>query len=131
VKSLEELLVDVIPHVDSAGRTVNIPARMENIARTNLSDAFNQARMSVFMSPELGDFVKAFEYTAVLDPSTTDFCRYTDGRVYMKDDPIWNSITPPNHYQCRSTLIAITELDSDWTESDPLPESVKPQKGFS
>jgi hypothetical protein len=45
IAQLYEDLADILPRVDAAGRAVNVPARLENIARTNISDAVNQARM--------------------------------------------------------------------------------------
>ena len=131
VKSLEALLLDLIPPFDLAGRIVNIPARIATIVRTNLADAFNQARLSVFTDPSIGDFVKAYEYSAILDGVTTEFCRGMDGRIYLKSDPIWRGITPPNHFNCRSVLIPITELDSEWAPSPQPPLTLQPAKGFS
>ena len=131
VKSLEALLLDLIPPFDLAGRIVNIPARIATIVRTNLADAFNQARLSVFTDPSIGDFVKAYEYSAILDGVTTEFCRKMDGRIYLKSDPIWRGITPPNHFNCRSVLIPITELDSEWAPSPQPPSTLQPAKGFS
>lgn len=107
--------------------------RLETIARTNVSDAFNQAALNVYNDPDLGDFVEAFEYSAILDSRTTDFCRAYDGRVFLKDDTIWRSITPPNHFNCRSTLIPVTILD-EFKESSKATTSngqlVQPSDGF-
>src|SRR3990167_97076 len=102
-------------------------ARLGVIARTNLTDAFVQAQLSVYTDPDLGDFVEAFEYNAVLDSRTTDFCRQYNGKIYAKNDPIWGHITPPNHFNCRAGIIAITALDQYQT-SQPLP--INPAKGF-
>jgi uncharacterized protein with gpF-like domain len=63
------------------------------------------------MDPELGDFVEGLEYSAILDSRTTEVCKSLNGRQYKKDDSVWNSITPPNHFNCRSVLIPITILD--------------------
>ena len=131
VKELEAVLVDLIGQVDAAGRQINVPARLQTIARTNLSDAFNQARLSVFTDPSIGDFVRAYLYDAIIDPVTTEFCRKTDGRIYLASDPIWKSITPPNHFNCRSVLSPITALDQGWSVSPALPDSVQPAKGFA
>lgn len=120
-------LLTVLPRVDSAGRAVNVPARLENIARTNISDAVNQARMSLFQDPELKGFVQAFEYSAILDDRTTEICQSLHGKI-QRD---WGSYAPPNHYQCRSLLIPVTEID-DWSgKEDRIPASAKPMKGFA
>jgi len=99
------------------------------IARTAYTDAFNQARLAVFTDPDLGDFVEAFQYSAIIDAVTTTFCARANGAIYPKEHPFWRTATPPNHFNCRSLLVPVTVLD-EWTESAPLPDSVKPQKGF-
>lgn len=86
-------------------------ARLETIARTNITDAFNQAQLSVYNDPDLGDFVEAYQYSSIIDSRTTDFCESYNNRIFLKDDPIWNSITPPNHFNCRSTVVPVTVLD--------------------
>ena len=132
-KALDEALGDELPQVDSAGRAINRPARLETIARTNLTDVFNQARLSVFTDPDLGDFVQGYEYNATLDMRTTEICRRLDGRIYKAGDPVWRQITPPNHFNCRSILIPVTIIDVDqegFVWSPPKPEGLQPQEGF-
>ena len=108
-------------------------ARVETIVRTNISDVFNQAQLAVFTSPELGDFVEAFEYSSVLDSRTTPFCEKYDGFTRPVEDPIWEEIRPPNHFNCRSRLIAVTAVDR-WNRTKKLPkqdgELLQPGAGF-
>ncbi len=120
-------LLAVLPKYDAAGRAVNVPARLENISRTNTSDAVNQARMSLFGDPELKGFVVAYEYSAILDDRTTEVCEKLHGKI-QKD---WGTYVPPNHYQCRSILVPVTEIDEWDGEQDKIPAGVKPQKGFA
>lgn len=127
VAELEPLLKDVIGEYDAAGRRINLGARLSTIARTTLAEAFNQAQLAVYTDPDVGDFVQAFEYSAVLDSRTTPFCRAYDGRVVLKSDPIWSRIVPPNHFNCRSRLIPVTAVD-DFQPDGALP--VEPAPGF-
>lgn len=101
--------------------------RLRTTVRTSVFDAFNEARFDYFTDPALEGFVQAFQYSAVLDEHTTDICSSLNGSVYAADDPVWGSITPPNHHNCRSLLVPIVEGDK-WKESEP--PSVEPQKGF-
>lgn len=127
ITALEENtdLVKVLPKVDSAGRAVNIPARLETIARTNIADAVNQARLSLFGDPELKGFVQAYEYSAILDSRTTDICEHLHGKV-LKDFGVY---VPPNHFNCRSVLVPVTEVD-DWNGKESAKPRLKPQKDF-
>jgi SPP1 gp7 family putative phage head morphogenesis protein len=119
-------VVSLLPQVDAIGRAINVPARLENIARTNNSDAMNQSRLSLFGRPEFKGFIQAFEYSAILDDRTTDICETLNGRI-KKD---WAEYMPPNHFQCRSILVPVTVID-DWDgKEDIIPGSVQPLKGF-
>lgn len=120
-------LVALLPKVDAAGRAVNVPARIENIARTNIADAVNQARMALFQDPALKGFVEAFEYSAILDDRTTEICEKLHGKIERD----WGSYEPPNHFQCRSILIPVTQVD-DWDgKEDRIPAGLEPMKGFA
>ena len=103
-------------------------ARLSTIVRTNTFEAINEARYSYFTDPELNDFVEAMEYSAILDSRTTQICRHLDGQVHAASGEVWNGPwRPPNHFNCRSLLIPVTEFDA-WSEDD-LPD-MRPQEGF-
>lgn len=100
---------------------------LETVIRTNYFEAVNEARFSYFTDPEISDFVEALEYSAILDSRTTRICEHLDGRIFSANSPQWERYRPPNHYNCRSLLIAVTNLDL-WEESrEP---TVDPQEGF-
>lgn len=119
-------LVSLLPEVDAAGRAVNIPARLENIARTNNSTAVNEGRMALFGKPEFKGYIQAYEYSAILDSRTTDVCQSLHGKI-RKD---WAERTPPNHYQCRSILVPVTVIDEWDGKQDNIPAAGTPQQGF-
>lgn len=84
-----------------------IPGRIEVIVRTNSMDAYNQGRMAMFRDPVVAAFVVAYQYSAIMDLRTSPICQRLDGKIYKANDPIWASITPPNHFQCRTILVPI------------------------
>ena len=103
-------------------------ARLNNVVRTNTFEAINEARYSYFTDFNLDDFVRALEYSAIMDSRTTQICQHLDGHIHDAKGEVWNAgFRPPNHYQCRSLLIPVTEFDH-WEES-PYPE-IEPQEGF-
>jgi SPP1 gp7 family putative phage head morphogenesis protein len=104
-------------------------AYLNTLVRTNTFEALNEARYAEFTDPELGDFVKAFTYAAVLDDSTSQICEYMDGRTYSRDSEVWDEWRPPNHFNCRSVLVPVTEIDGWDGEEDDTP-AVEPQAGF-
>lgn len=111
----------------------NPDARMRTIVRTSTFDAVNNARYSYFTDPGLGDFVRAFEYSAILDSRTTDICRHLDDDSRGNHSKEWyeknQSFKPPNHFNCRSLLIPVTQVDADEYEEGAEP-TILPQKGF-
>lgn len=122
--ALDELWVDT-----EAGAA----AYLNTLVRTNMFDAFNEGRYKEFTDPALGGFVEALEYSAVLDDKTTEICQALDGSVYNADNPVWDTYRPPNHYNCRSILVAVTQLDvarGEWDGQESEPPRVEPQDGF-
>lgn len=90
---------------EKMGITPLSPNHIETVFRTNISSIYNMARWNA----AVGDpNVEGFEYYAIDDSRVTDICESLNGKRCPKDDPIWGSISPPNHYNCRSTLIPIT-----------------------
>ena len=85
--------------------------RIETIARNQFTTAFNQGRKALFEDPDVEDFVEAYQWSAVLDNATTDYCAALDTRVLSKEDV--NSIGwPPAHHNCRSIVVPITQGES-------------------
>ena len=81
--------------------------------RTVTSTAYNEGRAGMFDSPVLAPLIEAFEYSAIIDDVTTPFCEEHNGQVLSKNDPRLASITPPNHFCCRSILIPIFVGDDE------------------
>lgn len=119
-------LADVVSRISEDVDSYSIP-QLNTIVRTTTFEAINEARYNFFSSPELGGFVEALEYSAILDGRTTALCASLDGLIYPEDSEIWQTYRPPNHFNCRSLLIAVTALDT-WKESPP-PELL-PAEGF-
>jgi SPP1 gp7 family putative phage head morphogenesis protein len=104
-------------------------AYLNTVVRTNTFEAFNEARYEAFTDSDMAGFVVALEYAAVLDGSTTDICEELDGNIYSADSPVWDRYRPPNHFNCRSVLMAITAVDG-WDGQESEEPSVEPQGGF-
>jgi SPP1 gp7 family putative phage head morphogenesis protein len=74
------------------------------IARTNISDHYNVGRMNFFTNSTMRKLVEAYEYMAIMDTNTTRFCGSHDGQIIKASDPRIGTLTPPNHFNCRSTF---------------------------
>ena len=107
-----------------------IPGRIETIIRTNFNDAYNQGRLAMFQDEDVKDFIVAYQYSAIMDDRTTELCAALDGLIYKTNNPIWNKITPPNHFGERSILIPVLS-DEGWDGvEDDLPDLSLLQVGF-
>lgn len=104
-------------------------AYLSTLVRTNTFEAMNEARYAEFTDPELGGFVIALRYAAILDNATTQICEALHDRTFYAENPVWNEIRPPNHFNCRSVLVPITTADEWDGQEDDVPD-VEPQDGF-
>ncbi len=90
--------------------------RLENIARTETTAAYNQGRLAMFGQGN----VRAVQFVAILDARTTVICQSRNGMIMMLDDPRLPANTPPLHFQCRSVLIPVDRWDlADLEAGDP------------
>ncbi len=110
-----EKIFDVYKRTQQAGIEI-LGHRLETIVRTNTIKAYNFGRRKMFESPDLDGFVKAYQFSAILDGRTTDLCNKLDGNKYKINDPYINQVTPSLHFNCRSLLIPIVEGEK-FTES--------------
>lgn len=77
---------------------------IERFARTKTTEVMNRGRVAVFKE---SDIVDGFQFSAILDGSTTVICAGLHGKQFAKgDEPI-----PPLHFNCRSLLIPITKFE--------------------
>lgn len=78
---------------------------LERYARTKFTEVMNKGRIAFFESTGV---VSGYQYSAILDDSTTEICRGLHGKIFRAgDQPI-----PPMHFNCRSMLIPITQYES-------------------
>lgn len=83
------------------------------IARTNASDAYNTGRMNFFTGDVARPLIEAYQYSAILDNVVTEFCESHDGQIIYPNDPQLGTMSPPNHFNCRSLLIPVMVGESD------------------
>ena len=86
-------------------------SRLETIVRTNTMKVYNQTKQAYFNPFIASGDIKAFQYTALLDSRTSDFCASHDKKIYRADNGYATDIEPPNHFNCRSTMIPITSQE--------------------
>lgn len=128
-EALKDYDIAVVKEVDGEPvEVVSRGARLEAIVRTNINQAFNEARLRQFegISEELAGYF----YSAILDGRTSEICLSLDSGI---NDIIYTvqsgrAINPPNHFNCRSVLVPIFKEENP-ENVEPLPEKFKQGEG--
>ncbi|MFH1684063.1 MAG: phage minor head protein [Candidatus Margulisiibacteriota bacterium] len=140
-EAVQKALQDGETLADFRGRLVDImeqrgwsgtsPWHQETIFRTNIQTAYSAGRWEQIEQVK-DDFCG--EYDAIDDARTTNICRELNGKIYPLDHPFWNKYTPPNHFNCRSSIRPVSKIEAE--QRGLLPETgmpsseIQPDKGF-
>lgn len=85
--------------------------RLQTIFRTNVQTAYAAGRWNRFIA-NAGDR-PYLQYVAVMDGRTRPGHARLNGKVFRIDDPIWQIIAPPNGFNCRCAVRALSQADVD------------------
>ena len=87
--------------------TTNIESRLSTIYRTNMQAAFNEGSFQNMLdNKESRPFAM---YDAINDGRTRPSHRALDGIIRPVDDSFWRKFRPPNGFNCRCSMISLTE----------------------
>ena len=95
--------------------------RMETIFRTQMQSAYMAGHWQAF--EEGRDDAPWLQYSAILDSRTRQSHAAAHGAVYHIDDPFWDYFYPPNGFNCRCTVRALS--DSDLKRRNLLPQKAQ------
>jgi len=132
--SFEDFKADVGARLEDAwgGDEKNPGWRLENIFRTNLQSAYQAGHYQ--QAQEQKDDRPYGMLDVIEDSSTSEICSDLDaeigGQAIPLDDPIWDTAYPPNHYECRSTVITLTEDEAREMGILDDPPDVEVAEGF-
>jgi SPP1 gp7 family putative phage head morphogenesis protein len=83
------------------------PYRLDTIFRTNIQAAYQAGHYQRQM--EVADSHPYWQYVAVMDSRTRPAHAVMNGRTLRHDDPFWSTSYPPNGFNCRCTVRALTK----------------------
>jgi SPP1 gp7 family putative phage head morphogenesis protein len=130
---LEEFRAKLDAVTQARGLAPIEPYHAETIFRTNTLAAYSGGEFvraqELFAS---GEIVAAM-YVAVVDDRTRPNHLAMDGFWAALDSPVWDAWWPPNGWNCRCTIILLTQADVDrlggWAAAPQAP-AVSPDPGF-
>lgn len=99
----------VIVDSEGVGELVQLgsPRRLKTIYQTNLQSAYMAGRKTEM--EQTTETHPYWMYVAILDGKSRPSHRALHGQVFRHDDPIWSAIFPPNGFNCRCRVVALTE----------------------
>ncbi|MDH4869823.1 phage minor head protein [Pseudomonas sp. BN515] len=122
-KTLQQFITDLQPVleaqgwwgkqvlVDSQGDAelvqLGSPRRLKTIYQTNLQSSYMAGRKAAM--EDTAETHPYWQYIAVMDGMTRPSHAMLNGKVYRHDDPIWSAIFPPNGFNCRCRVTALSE----------------------
>lgn len=82
-----------------------------NYAQTEYNTAIASGQMAVRWNQIEADkdILPLLKMTVVEDAQTTEICEPLDGITLPINDPFWDEFYPPNHWNCRSTVLQLDE----------------------
>jgi SPP1 gp7 family putative phage head morphogenesis protein len=76
-----------------------------SLVRTSINQVANSASQQVYEANQ--DITKKYRYVATLDSRTSSICRALDNQEF----PYGKGPTPPQHFGCRSSVVAVIDPD--------------------
>jgi len=83
----------------------------EDYAKTEYNTAIASGQMAAKWNKieEDKDLFPLLRLSVVEDSQTTEICEPLDGITLPVNDPFWDQYYPPNHWNCRSTVLQLDE----------------------
>ena len=94
---------------DEASKVLDVYNK--NYLRTEYNTAIASAQQASYWNKieEQADTFPLLEMTVVEDANTSEICRPLDGIVLPINHAFWRKYYPPNHFNCRSTVLQRSE----------------------
>lgn len=94
-------------------------SQLLTIARTSATNQLNLSKFETLKKNNVGKY----QYVAILDNRTSNICRKLHNKIFNVDDP--KAPKPPQHFNCRSSIVPIFNKEDEFNEQDTLKEFSK------
>jgi SPP1 gp7 family putative phage head morphogenesis protein len=111
--------------LEASGFTSANPYMAETLVRTQTGIAYSAGQFTANTDPDIDEILWGYEYVTVGDDRVRPNHQALEGFRAPKDDPRWNTIRPPNGYNCRCTLIEVWKDDPELASATGDPDAVE------
>jgi len=80
----------------------------ETVVRTNVQSAYSWGNWQQLSAPSVVQAFPLLAFDVTEDERTSGICAPLANKAYPREHPIWASMYPPNHYNCRTTVFPTT-----------------------
>jgi SPP1 gp7 family putative phage head morphogenesis protein len=94
------------------------PGHIETVFRTNVMAAYTAGLNDTLNDPLVGDAFPFMETVPIDDSRLSELCEVASHSglngtgIYLRDDPEWQRLQPPRHFNCRCAAIPISTADA-------------------
>ena len=121
--------VDVM--TNRLGLAPGAPSYLQMVFRTNVQSAYGAGRYRAMSNPVVQRARPFVQYRTVGDARVRDEHAVLDGKTYRADDQVWQRIAPPNGFNCRCSMITLSQQEAEGSEiSTSIPDDYVPTPGF-
>lgn len=92
-----------------AGVTPRHASAIEAVFRTQAQIAYSAGRFRADQDPAVQQILWGYKYVSVGDDRVREAHALLDGMTLEKDDPRWDTLWPPNGWNCRCQVIPVFE----------------------
>lgn len=130
--TMRDFLAGLDEAAEAGGITAVNPFHAETVFRTNVQTAYNAGRYEMYHAGEVADAFPYFQYHTVGDDRVRPAHAQMDGYIARRDDPVWDTWWPPNGFNCRCTVTAISVEEAEAKGIRPSRRQVpQPDPGFA
>jgi len=130
--TMRDFLAGLEEAADAGGITAVNPYHAETVFNTNVQTAYNAGRWEMYHAPEVAEVFPFFQYHTVGDDRVRPAHAAMDGFIARRDDPVWDEWWPPNGFNCRCTVTAISIEEAEAKGIRPSRRAVpQPDPGFA
>ena len=103
----------------TAGVVPQNPYLLDTLFRTQTATAYAAGRWQANEDPAIQDILWGYEYSTAGDDRVRLEHATLEGVTLPKEDPRWASITPPNGFNCRCSLLEVYDTDEHEVRTPP------------